>query len=74
MIESQKPPAVLSTPKQNGSLLRQDSLNDIDGDDDDEDNPFFDFHSESKDAEEVYSEALLDELKQLQVCSKDVVL
>ena len=51
-------------PKENGSLSRQDSLND---DDDDEENPFFDFHNESKDAEELYSEALLDELKQLQV-------
>lgn len=60
-IESHK-----STPKQNGSLTRQDSLNDID-DDDDEENPFFDFHTESKDAEELYSEALLEEVKQLQV-------
>ena len=53
--------------KQNGSITRQDSLNDIDADDDDDENPFFDFHTESKDAEELYTEAVLEELKQLQV-------
>ena len=66
VIDSNEQATVAVNAKQNGSLPRQDSLNDVD-DDDDEENPFFDFHNESKDAEEIYSEALLDELKQLQV-------
>ena len=65
LIDSKEQAPPTANSKQNGSVLRQDSLND--DDDDDEENPFFNFHNESKDAEELYSEALLDELKQLQV-------
>lgn len=65
VIDTQKSTSSSSNAKQNGSITRQDSLNDID--DDDDENPFFDFHTDAKDAEELYSEALLEELKQLQV-------
>ena len=69
LIESKEKVPATVNPKQNGPFSRQDSLNDMD-DEDEEENPFFDFQSESKDAEELYSEALLDELKQLQVNRK----
>jgi len=71
VIDSNEQATVAVNAKQNGSLPRQDSLNDVD-DDDDEENPFFDFHNESKDAEEIYSEALLDELKQLQAVNDEL--
>ena len=65
IIDTSKSTTCQSGTKQNGSLPRRDSLNDIE--DEDEENPFFDFHSESKDAEEIYTEAMMEELKQLQV-------
>ena len=55
------------TPVSENGLMRRDSLNE--SDDDEEDDPFFDFHTVSMDAEEVYTEALMDELKKLQVNS-----
>ena len=54
-IADEKPP--------NG-LIRRDSFNDSDSEFDE---PFFNFDSEEIDAEERYSEALMDELKKLQV-------
>ncbi|XP_065064430.1 kinesin-like protein KIF15 isoform X2 [Rhopilema esculentum] len=64
IIDTSKSTTCQSGTKQNGTLPRRDSLNDIE--DEDEENPFFDFHSETKDAEEIYTEAMMEELKQLQ--------
>eukprot|EP00794_Sanderia_malayensis_P018958 gene18958-20864_t len=59
----------------NRTLERKDSLSDIDDDDDDV-NPFIESVNETKDAEEIYAEVLLDELKQLQkvIDEKDEVI
>lgn len=59
-IVDEKPP--------NG-VFRKDSFNDS-GSDSELDEPFFNFDSEECDAEEQYAEALRDELKKLQVCTK----
>lgn len=59
-IVDEKPP--------NG-VFRKDSFNES-GSDSEFDEPFFNFDSEEYDAEEQYAEALRDELKKLQVCTK----
>ena len=58
-LSDEKPPMSM--------LKRKDSFNDS-GSDSEFDEPLFNFDSDSKDAEELYAEALTDELKKLQVC------
>lgn len=58
----------LADEKPPNGMFRRDSFHDS-GSDTEFDEPFFNFEDESNDAEELYADALMDELKKLQVLS-----
>ncbi|KAK3746376.1 hypothetical protein QZH41_018195 [Actinostola sp. cb2023] len=62
----------LADEKPPNGLFRRDSFHDS-GSDSEFDEPFFNFEDDQNDAEELYADALMDELKKLQDMNNDVL-